>query len=157
MASARELSQLRSAIEQKSVKLARLYGVNNPGSDGYTPEYCVSTEYLLHEVAHYTTLGRKLKDLPKHNLSNVITDLLEEVSGPTGVELELDTLFVVRLAGVSLNMWSYRTGGFAVAAGMDATLLHEQQVRERLLLRRGSHALVLKAAQLALWHQQVKP
>jgi hypothetical protein len=156
MPTARELFQLRADIEYKSTKLSKQYGVNTPGTDGYTPEYCLCTEYLLHEVAHYTTLGRDLKDLPKRNLSNTVTSLMEDVSASTGIELELDTLFVTRLAGVSLQMWSHRTGGFIVQAALDSTTLKENQVRKRLTERDDSLVLADKAARLALWFQRVK-
>lgn len=156
MTTAKELIQLRKRIEEKSIQIAKAYGINTPGTDGYTPHYCVNAEYVLHEVAHYVTLGRSIMSLPKKELSNKITDLMENVGEASGVELELDTLFVERLAGVLLQLWGYKTSSFLVQAALDATSLHRRAVLEGFRTRRSSAVLFTKAEALARWFRQVE-
>jgi hypothetical protein len=62
-------------------------------------------EFLLHEVAHWLTLGGSIDRVPSR-LSHKIGEHFERIPAPSANTLEIDTAMVTYLAGWQLGYWT---------------------------------------------------
>ncbi len=91
--------------ETRVLELTRKHGVAQKNVMGaYTSRPSRQVEFLLHEVAHWTTLGHSLKKLPRR-LSKQIGDRFNNMSPTVANALEIDTSMVTYLAGRLLGYW----------------------------------------------------
>lgn len=94
------------ALEKRTKLLLRRHGVRHRDFFGaYHGHPIREFEILLHEVAHWVTLGNSLHTFPK-NASSRVESIFATISDEAGDALEVDASFVTYLVGYLMGLWS---------------------------------------------------
>lgn len=92
--------------EAHALELARKYGVYQKNVTGAFPFAPLrQIEFLLHEVAHWLTLGGDSTKVPRH-LSRRVGEHFERIPRLSANSLEIDTAIVTFFAGWALGYWT---------------------------------------------------
>lgn len=97
MDSRRLLGKVSNLFERHGVARRNAVGA-------YSVQPLRDTEYLMHEVAHWMTLGRELTKLPRR-LSTHTAEAFRRIPTASQNSLELDTTLITYLAGYALGLW----------------------------------------------------
>lgn len=93
-------------LERRALFLIRRHGVAQKDVLGaYSASPLRQTEFLLHEVAHWLTLGGSVDKVPT-KLSNRMGAAFKDMPKLSANSLELDTSLVTYLAGFMMGLWS---------------------------------------------------
>lgn len=91
----------------RALLLTRRHGVPQKDVLGAYVGHLGKIEFLLHEVAHWMTLGNDLAKKPvPRKLSDKVDRALQGMTPYSSNALEIDTAIVTYLAGYSLGLWS---------------------------------------------------
>jgi len=130
--------------EARAISLTRKYGVfqkNVAGAYPFAP--LRSVEFLLHEVAHWMTLGHPLNKLSKR-LSNQIEAVFNDgITTLSSNSLEVDTAMITYLAGWTLGFW--KDPGPIVSScrrnlkGIDSLRATDDDIYKRMVSRWTDH------------------
>jgi len=98
---------MTTAYLARAKYLMNNYGILAPPPGGvFRDEPLMTLEYVLHEVAHYLTLGFDVDDLPE-DLSTCTEKILNRIPDHSADALELDTTAVTYFAGCGLGLWRW--------------------------------------------------
>lgn len=93
-------------LDSRSLLLAKKHGVRTePYHGSYISAPLHRVEFLLHEVAHWLTLGNSIKKVPT-KLPSRIEKVLKGMTKDSSNSLEFDAAIVTFRAGHSLGLWT---------------------------------------------------
>lgn len=144
-------------LERRAHQLSLKYGVpvarHSKGMGAYHDRR-EKVEYLLHEVAHWLTLGNTLKSLPRQ-LTRRVDSVFDGLTPLSANSLEIDTALVTFLAGHLLDLWD---DPLPIAKSCNSTLhgiecmdTTARPTLEGFQKRRGFPSINRMAKELALW------
>lgn len=146
---------MRFNTSGRTEALTRRHGVSRKDVMGaYDTQPLRSTEFLFHEVAHWTVLGNPIEKIPRR-LSSKVDGLFRNIPSASSDSLEIDTALVTFVAGYMLGLWTdpspivkccRRNLRGPMALGEDSDVL--KCFRERWF---STHSYTNHARELALW------
>lgn len=143
-------------LNDRVLQLTRWYGVPQKDVLGAYGGPLGKIEFLLHEVAHWVTLGNDLakKAVPR-KLSDKVDRALQGMTPYSSNALEIDTAIVTYLAGYLLGLWD-DPGPIALSCKRnlrDALKTSEDDVYQMMVARWNESYLLYNdmAHDLALW------